>query len=322
MSALFRCIAVLATALACTPAHPQAFPSRPLRFIMPFPPGEGGDIVLRRAAVDLGAKFGQPVVVDNRAGGSFVVGAEACRASAPDGYTVCVVNGTMLSINPHTLAKIPYDPEKDFRPLTNMYMIISGLYSSGPVPVTSLKDLGVLVAAKPGTLNFATLGPGSSTDVIRQWLNEQWRGEMVGIPYKGGNLVIAALASNETQITWIGLVNALGQVRAGKVRALAVNGTRRSPLVPDVPTFQEAGLPPAPLPGWHGLAMPGGTADVLMRRLNADIVAVLTEPKFVEYLYSQGLEPAAGPADDFAAFIRKDREEVGSLVRKFNIPRQ
>jgi tripartite-type tricarboxylate transporter receptor subunit TctC len=317
-----RILRILALLIVPSAVLAQAYPSKPVRFIMPFPPGEGADIVLRRAAIDLGAKFGQPVIVDNRAGGSFVVGAEACIRSAPDGYTVCVVNGTMMSINPHIMSKLSYDPEKDFRPLTNMYMIISGIYTSTAVPAASMKELGAITASKPGSLNFATLGPGSSTDVIRQWLNEQWKGDMVGIPYKGGNLVIAALVADESQVTWIGLVNALGQVKAGKVRALVVNSLHRSPLLPEVPTFIEVGLPKAPLPGWHGLALPAGTADAIARRLNNDIVGLWRDPKFSEYLQSQGLEPAAGSPEEFAEFIRRDREDVGVLVRKFNIPRQ
>ncbi len=310
---------MLALAPLLTSAQ-RPFPSKPVRFIMPVPPGEGSDIVLRRAAQELSQRFGQPVIVDNRPGGNFVVGAEACIHSAPDGYSVCVVNGTMMSINPHTMAKLSYDPEKDFRPLTNMYFIISGIYANAALPVKTMAELRALAAQK--SLDFATLGGGSSTDVIRQWLNDLWKSNMVGIPYKGGNLIITSLATGETQATWVGLVNALGQIKAGKVRALVVNSSKRSPLLPEVPTFEEAGLPKAPLPGWHGLALPAATPDAPARRLNTEIVSLWRDAAFSDYLASQGLEPAAGAAEEFAQFMRRDRDETGAMLKRFGVQKQ
>jgi tripartite-type tricarboxylate transporter receptor subunit TctC len=312
--------AVLAMASAATCA--QSYPSKPLRLLVPFPPGEGTDITLRNMAQQLAPRLGQPVVVENRAGGNFIIGAQACTSSAPDGYTVCMVNGTMMSVNPYVIASLPYDPDRDFRPLTNMYFVINGIFVHSGVAASSLKELAQLASAKTGAIDFGTLGPNSSSDIQRQWLNEQWKTSMVGIPYKGGNLIVAAVAAQQIHATWIGLFNGMTQTRAGKVKPLAVFSPRRSPLLPDVPTLEELGYADVPLPGWHGLALPASTPEALQRRLNTDIVATFREPKFAEYIASQGLDVAVGPPEEFAAFMKRDRESTGAVVRRFNIPKQ
>lgn len=322
MKALQGFTALVLSALCAAATAQQPFPARPVRLLIPFPPGEGTDVTQRNMAQNLSLRLGQPVVVENRAGGNFVIAAQACTASAPDGYTICMVNGTMMSVNPHVMAHLPYDPDRDFKPLTNMYFVINGIFVSTAVPARSLKELAQLAISKPGAIDFGTLGPNSSSDIQRQWLNEQWKANMVGIPYKGGNLIVAAVAAQQIHATWIGLFNGMTQTKAGRLRALAVFSPKRSPLLPDVPTLAELGYSDIPLPGWHGLALPANTPDTIARRLNADLVATFRDPKFADYIASQGLDVAVSAPEDFAAFLKKDRENTGLVVRKFKIPRQ
>lgn len=314
-------LACFASMAASQGTSPPTYPVKPVRFIVVFPPGDGTDATMRLMSQNLSARLGQPVVVDNRPGGNFVIGAQACTASAPDGYTLCMVNGTMMSVNPQVMSKLPYDPERDFRPLTGMYLVLNGIFAHAGMPA-SLKELAQLAATRPGGIDFGTLGPNSSSDIQRQWLNERWKTNMTGIPYKGGNLIIAALAAQEIHATWIGLFNGVAQVKAGRVKLLAVFSPRRWSLMPDAPTLEELGYSNIPLPGWHGLALPAGAPDTAMRRLSTELIATFREPKFAENLSQQALESIVSSPEEFAAFIKRDRESTAEVVRRFNIPRQ
>lgn len=314
--------ALVFTLTTITAVAQPAYPTKPLRFIVVFPPGDGTDATMRLMSQNLSTRLGQPVVVDNRPGGNFVIGAQACTSAAPDGYTLCMVNGTMMSVNPQVMSKLPYDPERDFRPLTGMYLVLNGIFSHTGLPAASLKEFAQLAVTRPGGVDFGTLGPNSSSDIQRQWLNERWKANMTGIPYKGGNLIIAALAAQEIHATWIGLFNGMAQVKAGRVRLLAVFSPRRWSLMPDVPTLEELGYSNIPLPGWHGLALPAGAPDTALRRLSTDLIATFREPRFAENLANQALESIVSSPEEFATFIRRDRESTAEMVRRFNIPKQ
>jgi len=313
--------AVLGAAfVAC--AQAQTYPAKPVRIILPFPPGEGPDVVLRRAGETLQVSTGQPWIIDNRPGGNMLVAANACTGSAPDGYTLCMINGSMMSVNPNVMAKLPYDPEKDFKPVVQMYFLVGGLFAHPSVPSGSLKDFVAHARSKPGVVNYGTFGPNTTLDVFRMWLNDAWKTDIVGIPYKGGAQIITALAANELQFTWIGVSNGLGLIKAQKVRLLAVDSPKRSPLFPDVPTLIEMGLPASPLASWHGLAFQAGAPDLAVNRVNAEFAKVFSEPKFAAFLSERLLDNAVAPPAEFAAFLKKDRDSVAELVRRFNIPKQ
>ncbi len=315
---------ILALVLAAVPAMAlsQAYPAKPIRLILAFPPGGGPDVVMRRAGIDLQPRLGQPMIVENRSGGNFVIGAEACARSTPDGYTICHINSTQMSVNPHVLRKMSYDPEKDFRPITNLYNLVSGVFVSAALPPSNLKEFEAYVKARPGAINFSTHGPNTPTDVYRRWLNEKWGTDMVGIGYKDGTAMIAALMAGDVHFTWIGFFNALGQIQAKKVKMLGVSSQKRYPLFPEVPTFAEIGLAEAPMTSWQGLAAPGGTPDAVIRRLNSEFVRLFNEPEFGKFLVSQGLDNLAGTPEEFAAFMRSDRALAGEVVKRFNIPRE
>ena len=309
-------------ALASTAALAQDYPARPVRIIVPLPAGSTTDIVMRATAQELAPRLRQPVIIENKPGGNWVIGAEACRGSAPDGYTLCVMNSDAIAFNPHILATLPYDPAKDFAPVTNLFFLFEGILGKAALPASSVAELREYAAKNPGKLNFGTLGPGSSNDVFRQWLVQHWSVDIPGIPYKGGAPVITALLAGEIDVTKIGMGNIAGQLNSGKVKVLAIQGTQRSKLVPNVPTLQEAGLGSFPLRVWWGLFMPAGSPEAALKRVNAELVKLYREPKMAEYLESQFVEVAVSSADQFAAFTRSERERAAQVVKDFHIPRQ
>lgn len=315
-------IATALLALASAAALAQDYPARPLRIIVPLPPGSTTDIVMRATAQELAPRLKQPVVVENRPGGNWVIGAESCRTAAPDGYTLCVMNSDAIAFNPHLLSTLPYDPAKDFVPVTNLFFLFEGILAKAALPVASIAELHDYAARNPGKVNFGTLGPGSSNDVFRQWLVQHWKVDIAGIPYKGGAPVITALLAGEIDVTKIGMGNIAGQLNSGKVKVLAIQGTQRSRLAPNVPTLQEAGLGGFPLRVWWGLFMPAGSPDATVKRINAELVKLYREPKTADYLESQFVEVAVGSPEQFAAFTRAERERAAQVVQDYNIPRQ
>ena len=300
-----------------------AYPTKPIRVIIPQPVGAGIDIIIRKASEDLLPRMGgQPLIVENRAGGAMVIAADACAKAAPDGYTLCSLSPDAVSIAPHIFNKLPYDPEKDLRPVVNMYMLLEGLFAKTSLPVNSVKELVAYEQAHSGTLNFGTLGPGSNSDMNRQDLNQLLKTNFAGIPYKGGNLVINALVAGEIDVGKIGAYNAIGPLKGGKVKLLAIAGAKRSPVLPDVPTFAEAGVSDPGARAWWGMFAPGGTPEALVRRLNSEFVQLFRDPKFVPFIDSLVVEIATGTPEEFAAFLKKDREAAGARVKKYNIPKE
>ncbi len=301
----------------------QNYPARPIRMLIPVPPGAGVDIIVRKASDALQPRLGQPLVVDNRASANMVTGADACAKGAPDGYTLCSLSSLSLSFNPHTISSLPYNANKDFRPIVNMFFLLEGLMAKGALPVGSEKELQALAAAQPGKLNFGTLGPGSTTDISRQWLEERWNTRLVGIPYKGGPSVVQALAAGEIDFSRIGVYNALSLIRSGKLKLLAIGGAKRSHLFPDVPTNTELGLGGiVPSRPWWGILGPAGISDAVVKRINSEFVRLFREPSFVEFLDTQVVEIDAGTPEEFAALIKREYEQAGEIVRKYKVPMQ
>ncbi|MSQ51510.1 MAG: tripartite tricarboxylate transporter substrate binding protein [Betaproteobacteria bacterium] len=317
---IFRFTALMVALLSS--ATSQAQWSKPLRFYSTNGAGDATDLILRRVSADLAPRIGQSLIVENRPGANGIIAAEAYAKAGGDGHTLCHVNPSAMSFNPHLRTSLPYDVERDFRPLTNMYFLIGGVFVRDAVPVNSMAALQAYVTANPGKLDFATLGPNVSVDLFRQWLNDQWKSQIVGIPYKGSGPLMNALSNGEVHGTWIAFFSVLGLIKAGKLRVLAVDTTRRSPLFPDVPTLAEAGMPDSPAVTWHGLVMPAATADATVRRLNAEIVRLFAEPAYEEMLNSRMLLPATSSPEEFGAYLKNDRARAGEVVRKFNLPRQ
>ncbi len=306
-------------------AMAQSYPSKPIRFVLNASVGVSADIVMRVAATELARQMGQPWVIENRPGGNFVIGAVACKGSAPDGYAVCLVNAQSMSFNPHVISKLPYDPDTDFKPITNLFIQVSGLAAPASLPVNSVSELQRLAVSKSGNMNFATLGPGTTQDILRQWLNDKWKTELVGVPYKGMNLILNGMLAGEASLTQTSLGSAGAYLSGAKIKLLAIEGSRRLSKMPDVPTYAEAGLggfTELQGPFWWGLVVPAGTPSPIVQRLNAEFAKVFQGPKLTELLESLYLESAIGTPEEFASFLKLDRARDGELVRKFNIPRQ
>jgi len=322
---LTKAIRLLAAAVAFgAAAHSwaQNWPSKPVRIILETAPGSVFDTALRAVTQQLTQQLGQSFLVENRPGASGVVAMEACAKASPDGYTACAVATNSFSFNPHIFSKLSYDPDRDFKPVSNCVLMIDGLVTSSSLPVRSLQELRALAVSKPGGLNFGTLGEGSSVDVFRQLLGDQWKTRFVGIPYKGGaNLTAMGLMSGEIDLTWGSLGSWIAGINAGKIRLHAVAASKRLTRFPNVPTFAEANLTGIGRV-FFGLAMPAGTPDPIVSRLNAEVVKALAEPKVIEAAANRYLETDPMSVSEFAAFLKADRERAGVLIRKYNVPRQ
>lgn len=312
-------------AILNAPACAQSYPSKPIRAILvEGAPGAVTDIVTRAAAPDLAARLGQPIIIDNRAGGNGLPGMEACIKSAPDGHTLCMISITTMSFHPHTFARLHYDPERDTKPVTQMYFLTEGIYVPASLPVNSMKELQALAVAreKSGALNFGIPGVGSNPDIFRQWLVQRWKTNVVGVPYKGFAPIVTAVLTGEVDFAKMGLGNAISHIRSGKIKILAVTSATRLKLVPDAPTMEEAGVEGFNIKGWWGIVLPAGSPDAVAARLAAEFARQFREPKFADFLDNQYVEPVTSTPEQFAAFLKSDREYIGQLVRQYNVPRQ
>lgn len=300
----------------------QTFPSKPIRVLIPQTPGAGVDVIMRKAAEDLMPRLGQTLVIDNQPAANSIIAADMCARGAPDGHTVCILNNDALAINPHIFNKLPYDAAKDFKPITNLYYILGGLLVKASLPVNNVKDFQAYAQTKPGALNWATLSPNSSTDLSRRWLADLWGSNIPGIPYKGGPQVFTALASGESDVTWMGVYGALSLLKSGKVKLLAVNGSKRLAAWPDAPTLNEIGAENMPsAQSWWGLLTGAGAPDAAVRRLNAEFVQLFREPKFVAFLEALITEPSTNTPEEFAILIRERRDFFAKLLRDYNVPK-
>ena len=313
---LIRALVLIFLAGISLPALSQSWPARPVRVILAIAPGSVADVIVRGLSQEMSGRLGQSFVVENRPGGNMIIGAEACKSSAPDGYTICVIAIDAFSVNPFTFAKLPYDPEKDFKPVTLLVYVMEALVVNGSLAVNSVAELRALAAAKPGQLNFATLGIGSSTEFYLAWLQQKLNAAMLPVPYKGGGPVATALLAGEVQVAHLGLGNFASHIRSGRIKALAVEGPRRYRLFPDVPTSAEAGLGEWPSRAWWGVFAPAGTPDSIVARLSAEIRRLFSEPKFAEFLESNFMDAAADTPEAFAAFLKADRERGAALVKQ------
>jgi tripartite-type tricarboxylate transporter receptor subunit TctC len=299
-------------------AQAQTYPNKPIRVIVSIAAGSVTDVIIRAAANELQSKLGQPLIIENRGGAAGILGGQSCAQSAPDGYNICVIYHSTLSYNPLLFSKLPYNADTDFAPITRLFFLTEGVFASNESGFNTVAGLKTAAQAKPDGLNFATLGDGSFPDIFLKWVNNQWNVRMVGVPYKGGGPAAQALAANEVQVTRFGVGNFKGLLDAGKVKALAVTSARRSPLLPDVPTFAEVGWGGYPGQGWWGLAAPKGTPPEAIERLNKEFVALFSDPKFVAFLDKEFVVAAPTTPQGFAEFLKEDRKAAEALVKIAN----
>ncbi len=305
-----------ATTLSFSPCFAQSYPVKPVRVIVPLAPGGVADVVMRATAQELTRRLGQPFVLENRPGASGVIGAEACAKAAPDGYTVCVLYPDMTSFNPIFYAKLPYNAEADFEPIVHLIDLVTGITVPASAPFNSVAELRAYAKAKPGSLNFGSVGNGSEPHQFLEWLKHLWGVDIVHVAYKGGAPIGQALLSGDIQLTRVGIGTFLSQIRAGKLKVLAVGSKQRSTLLPDVPTFSEVGLDGYAIQPWFGLAAPARTPKPVITKLNAEIVQIFSDPKFVEQqVTSLGSVAAAGTPEEFGNFLKQDKERAEQILR-------
>jgi tripartite-type tricarboxylate transporter receptor subunit TctC len=300
----------------------QNYPSRLIRFIQPLGPGSPGDIVSRAIADALGRRFGQPVVVENRVGANGLIGMDACAKAAPDGYTVCVPSFAQMSVNPVLYSKLPYDPLKDVTPVILFAAITSAITVNASVPANSLQELVAMAKSKPGALNWGSWGLGSFSHLYMAWLENATGTSFVHVPYKTLGQAVTGVVAGEVEVMVNTPAVAAPLVEAGKVKALAIIGKERSPLLPNVPTLKEAGYD-LPLISWVGVTVPTGTPAPIVRLLNDELNKLLADPAFVTRFLAPGsLAPLGGTPESFADFLKTDRATMEKLAASANIPRQ
>ena len=315
--ALLRTAVAGLAALTVWPAIAQQgdWPVRPVRWIVPFPPGGANDLVARLVAQKLGERWGRPVVIDNRAGAGGNLGTETGAKAAPDGYTLTVASTSTLGSNVGLNPKLPFDPVRDFAPIA-LFVTAPNLLAVHPsVAAASVQDLITLAKKSPGKLNYSSFGDGSSAHLVGEMFRSQAGVDIVHVPYKGGGPALAAVMAGEVQMTFSNLSVALPQVRAGKVRGLAVTSRKRALALPELPTVAESGLPDFEATAWVGLVAPRALPAALVQRLNREIRELLAEPEMRNQILSRGLEPADTTPDAFGRWIRADIERWKKVIR-------
>ena len=299
-----------------TNAHAQPYPSKPIRIVVPYGAGGGIDVISRLVGERLSQRLGQPVVIDNRPGGGTLLAAEQVAKSAPDGYTLMVTTDSTMTINQHLYAKLPYDPVKDFVPITQLVFLNQLLLQNPSVPANNLKELIAYAKANPGKLNYGSYGSGSQPHLAMEMLKSQAGLFIVHVPYRGLTQTVPATIAGDVQLTFSGAASSQAFIKSGRLKALAVGGKTRLALLPDVPTFTELGFPDVPANAWFGLFAPAATPRDIVMKLNAEVVRILRDPEFVQKeLTAKGYELIASTPEEFTAFLAADSARNARAVK-------
>jgi len=312
--ALVACVCAAAVA----PAFAQAWPDKPIRFVMSAPAGSSIDVIGRTLADKLKDRLGQPVIVENKpAAGGTVATAEVAKA-APDGYTMVLAFNGPLSIAP-LLSPVPYDVQKDLAPVIITSSQPNVLAVTSQLPVKSVQELVAYARANPGKLNFASVGNGSSSHLNAELLKSMAGIDIVHIPFNGSPPAVTATIQNETQMIFAVMQPLQPQIQAGKLRALAVTSAKRFALLPDLPTIAESGYPGFDALAWNGVLVPAATPRAIVQRLNTELNAVLRDPDVVQKMHASGFALVGGTPEEFAALIRAESEKWAPVIRKAGV---
>lgn len=306
--------------LAAAPfaATAQSYPVKPIRIVAPFPPSGGTDLFARALAQKLGAVFGQQVIVDNRSGAGGMIGSDMVARAAPDGYTLLVTSSSSHSIAPHLTRKPPYDPLRDFAPVIAIASAPNLLVVHPSLPVRSVKDLIDLAKARPGSINYASNGSGTLSHLTGELFKLQTGTNLVHIPYKGGPPAVIDLVAGQVSVLFTAIPTAVTQVRAGRLRAVAVTGLKRVDPVKDVPTVAET-LPGFESSQWWGMFAPPGTPVEIVERLNGEVARMLVDADVKARFANEGAEASGGSPREFAAYMKADYEKWARVVKEAGI---
>jgi tripartite-type tricarboxylate transporter receptor subunit TctC len=311
-------LAALTVPLA-RPRAQEAWPSRPVRLIVPFPPGNATDIFARMIADALSERWPQRVVVENRAGGASVIGLEAGMRSPPDGYTLIMGTSGPLAVNPSVMPRLPYDVERDFAPVTNIFTLPLVIVAGSGSGLESVEALVRSARERPGEMTFASTGPATAAHLAGELFAQRVGVRLTHVPYRGSGPAMADLLGGNVKLMVDSLASALPHIQGGRTRALAVTSLERVPQLPTTPTVHETVSPGYEAIGWGGLVAPGATPPALVERINRDVVTVLREPATKTRMQDLGGFPAPMTPDEFRVFIRAESAKWGAVARAADV---
>jgi len=320
-SSVIACVVATVAVLACAPAaaqKPGVYPEKPVRLVVPFPPGGAIDIMARHATQKLTEAFEVQFIADNRAGAGGAIGTELIARSAPDGYSLLFSSTSPMSINPH-INKVSYDPVNSFAAVVMVAASPQMLVVPPSLPVKSVKDLVALAKARPGALSFASSGVGTIIHVTTEMFAERAGIKLLHVPYKGAAPAVTETIAGQVTMLFAAYPSVSGQVRAARLRALAVTSLKRMALAPDVPTVAESGLPGFESNQWWAVSGPAGLPAPIVNRLNAELNRILRTDDMRKRLAADGAEPAGGTPGELAAYIKSDYEKWGAVIRRVGI---
>ena len=301
------------------PALAETWPTRPIRFIVPFAPGGGGDVVGRIIGQRMSEQLGKPLVIDNRAGGGGTLGCELAAKAAPDGYTLLLGNVGPIAVGPALYPKLAYDPVRDFAPVTMIASFPNLLVANPGLPFKTVPELVAYAKSRPGTLNFASAGAGTSTHLAGELFKSVAGIDVVHVPYKGGAAAMTDIIAGQVAYYFGTMPSSMPLAKAGKLRALAVTSLTRSPAAPEVPTIAESGYPKFETAAWYGLMFPTGTPREIVARTNAATMVVLALPDIRERLVHEGSEPLGSTPAQFGAYIKAEIAKWSAVVKAANL---
>ena len=313
-------IGALAAALACvSPAWSQAgYPNKPVRLIVPWPPGGGADVLSRMLSPKLSEALGQQIIIDNRGGAAGNIGAELAAKSAPDGYTIVFAYSGTHSINPSIYAKMPFK-ESDFAPVIWLASVPQVIVVHPSLPVKTVKDLIALDKSKPGQLTYGSSGNGAINHLAGELFNFMTGTKLVHVPYKGGGPAAVALIGGEISLIMGEPASLVGHIKAGKVRAIAVTTAQRSASFPELPTVAESGVPGYDVTSWNGMLAPAATPGDIIRRLNAEYNKIISDPEMHKRMLANGYEAVGGPPEKFGAHIHAEIAKWAPVVKRAGV---
>ena len=317
-----RIIAVLCAVWLLAPGHAasaQAYPTKPIRLVIHFPPGGPTDIVGRAVAQKLTETWGQQVIVDNRPSAGGIVGVEAVVRSSPDGHTLLFATGGSMSIAPAFNPKLPYNVFKDLAPVSLVVINPQILVFHPAFPPNSVKELVALAKSRPGTINYASVGPGSPNHLGMEMLKSMAGIDMVHIPYKGTAPALTDLLAGQVSLMFNSMPSVLPQVKSGKLKGIAVGSAKRSPAAPDIPTVAESGVPGFDYVTWYGLFAPAATPRAIIAKLNAQVVSMLAEPELAQRLAVQGADPQSSTPEGLARYMHEEHERWKKVIKSAGI---
>ena len=312
---LISAVTLVSVCAYCALSVAQTYPSKPIRLIVPFPPGGGVDFIGRIVGQKLGERLGQQVAIDNRSGANGIVGLEALKSAPADGYTIAAASAGPLTVNPFIYTKLPYDPLRDFTPIANMINFPLLLVVHPSLPVKSAGELIALARAQPGQLSYSSPGSGNSGHLAAELFNSMAKVKILHVPYKGTAPAGIALLSGEVQLTFSSIPTVLPHVRTGRLRALGIGNAQRIASLPEFPTIAEAGLPGYEAYAWGGMIGPAHMQTSVVQRLSKEINEILKLKDVTDRMLAEGTVPTPSGPDEFTSYIRSELKKWGEVVR-------